>query len=115
MLCSGFALFALVDVRAARQPERHRAGRSVVTLEKRPDIVAKPPVPFLPAVADKAADLIEAGGVPGFGDQLDIGEDRVGFDVPEDRRRRHRAASSSRDRIEARSKRKPSTCISLTQ
>ena len=88
----GFALFALVYVRAPRQSEGHRTSCSVAAFEKRPDIVAKPPVPFFPAVADERADLIKAGGVPGLGDQLDIGEDGVGFDIPKDRRRRHRPA-----------------------
>src|SRR6516225_4899166 len=39
------------------------------------------------AVADKIPNLVETGRVPGLGDQLDIGEDGVGFDVPEDWRR----------------------------
>ena len=88
----GFTLFSLVNVRAPRQPERQGTDGSIIPFEEGPDIVAKPPVPFLPAVADKTADLVEAGRVPGLGDQLDIGEDRVGFDVPKDRRRCHRAA-----------------------
>ena len=64
-----------------------------VRFEKSPDVAAKSPVAFLPAVADKTADLIKSGGVPRLGIQLDIGEDGVGFDVPQDRRRCHWAAS----------------------
>src|SRR5262249_44698885 len=87
-----FALFAPVHVRASTEPEPPGAGHPIVAFEKRPEIVAEPPVPVLPAIADETADLIQPGGVPSFGDQLDIGEDRIGFDVPEDRRRSHRAA-----------------------
>ena len=72
-----FSLFSPVNVRAARQPERHRSSGSVFTLEKRSYIVAKPPVPVLPAIADKAPDLIEPGRVPGFCNQFDIGKDWI--------------------------------------
>src|SRR5437667_6677171 len=88
----GLALLVLIDVRTPGQPKSYGTGRSVNAFEKSSNVVAKFSVPFLPAIADKAADLIQAGGVPGLGDQLDIGEDRVGFDVPKDWRRRHRAA-----------------------
>ena len=36
-------------------------------------------------VAEEAADLVEPGGVPGLGDQLGAGQNRVSLDVPEDR------------------------------
>ena len=47
------------------------------------DVVAEAAVPLDPAVADEAADLVQAAGVPGLGDQLRAGQDRVGLDVPE--------------------------------
>src|SRR5262249_35098036 len=71
---------------------RQRAGRPVISLDKGANIVAELAVPFLPAIAVKTADLIKTCGIPGFGYQLDVGENRVGFDVPEDRRGRHRTA-----------------------
>src|SRR6266403_1336203 len=49
------AFFVLVYVRAPRQPESHCTGRPVVAFEKAANIVPKPPVPFLPAIADEAA------------------------------------------------------------
>src|SRR5215831_5670289 len=88
----GFALLLLVDVGAPRQPEGHRTRSAVVAFEKGPHVIAKSPIPFLPAVADKAADLIKPGSVPRFGNQLDIGENGIGLDVPKYRRRSHRAA-----------------------
>src|SRR2546423_14046175 len=79
---------------------------SVVALEKAANVVPKSPVQFLPAIADEVPDLIEAGGVPGFGNQLDIGEDGVGFDIPKNRWRRHRPAIlvTSKDRGEIKAK-----------
>ena len=59
--------------------------------------------------------LGETRRVPGLGDRLDLSQNRVRFDVPEEGGVLQRAAVRVRDRIEARSKRKPSTCISLTQ
>jgi hypothetical protein len=55
-------------------------------------VVAELAVPFLPAVADEAADLVQPGRVPGLGDQLDAGETGVRLDVPEHRRIAHRRA-----------------------
>jgi hypothetical protein len=90
MLCSASRLFVLVDIRASCQPESHCPGRPVVAFEKGPEVIAKPPVPFLPAVADEAADLIKAGGVPGSAISLTLAsENRIRFDIPKDRRRCH--------------------------
>ena len=61
-------------VGAAGQPIGQRGHGAVVALEERPDIVTKPAVPFLPAVTEERADLVQAGGVPGFGDQLGVGK-----------------------------------------
>src|SRR5215467_14516838 len=71
-------LFARVDVRTPRQAEGHARGRSIIGFKKSPAVVAEAAVPFLPAIANS--------------DQFYIGEDGIGFDVPEDRRRGHRAA-----------------------
>ena len=40
-------------------------------------VVAKAPVPLLPALADEVPDLHQAGGVPGLGDELGAGEHGV--------------------------------------
>ena len=63
-----FAFCAAIDIRAAGKAEGEGAGGATVAFEKSPDIIAKPAVPFLPTVAGELADLIEAGGVSGFGD-----------------------------------------------
>src|SRR5690349_7642645 len=71
---------------AAKRSLRQQPYRPAVAFDKAADIVAKPPVPLLPAVADKGPHLIEAGGVPRLGDQFGAGEDGIRLDVPEDRR-----------------------------
>ena len=86
------ALLVAVDVGAAEQPRGHARHRAVVALQKAPHVVAEPAVPFLPGVADEAADLIEPRGIPGLGDQLGAGQQRIRFDVPQDRRVRQRTA-----------------------
>ena len=49
------ALLVPEHVGAAGQPVRQRMDRSAVALQEGPDVVAKPAVPFLPAVADEAS------------------------------------------------------------
>jgi hypothetical protein len=53
------------------------------------DVVAEAAVPFLPGVAREGADLVKADGVPGFGDELRAGQERIRLDVPEHRRVGH--------------------------
>src|SRR5512144_113039 len=87
------AFFALIDIRASAQPKGHGPGDAIVPFEEGPDVVAKFPVPLVPAVADKRSDLVETAGIPGFRDQFHVGEDRIRLDLPEDRRRCYRAAA----------------------
>ena len=75
----------------------------------------RPAVPLLPAVADEAADLVQPGGIPRLGDELGAGEHGVGLDVPEHRGFGIGSPEGRRDTTEARSNRKPSTCIVCTQ
>src|SRR5262249_9118135 len=77
----GLAFLSAVDVGAAEQPGREMPYESVVASQEMPDVVAETAVPFLPRVADEGADLIESGGVPGFGDELRAGQQRVRLDV----------------------------------
>src|SRR5204862_5656432 len=100
------ALLALVNIGACHQPVGHGVGSAIVALQERADIVAKLPVPLLPAVANKAADLVETRSVPGFGNQLDVCENRIGLDVPENWRRCHRSSVlvSRQDRREIETK-----------
>src|SRR6185369_2440534 len=84
--------FATEDVGAGEETVREFCDCSVVALHKAAYVVTKLSVPFLPGVADKAADLIETRGVPGLGDQLRPGKHRVGLYVPDDRRVLHRSA-----------------------
>src|SRR5215472_12336447 len=56
-----FALLLLVDVGAPCQPEGQGTRRAIVAFEKGAHVIAKSPIPFLPTVADKVADLIKPG------------------------------------------------------
>src|SRR5262249_3672226 len=102
----GFAILMCIDVGTSREPTGHRADSTVVALEKSSDIVTKPAVPFLPTVSDEISDLVKTGRVPCLGDQLYVGENRIGLDVPENRRRLHRATAlvARQDRCEIEAK-----------
>src|SRR5204863_4139408 len=56
----GFALLVAVHLGAADQLVGDRCDATVFASEKTPHVVAEAAVPFLPRVADEAADLIEA-------------------------------------------------------
>src|SRR4051794_31567308 len=72
-------------VGTAEQPRGEARHGAVVTFQKAAHIVAESSVPLLPGVANEVAYLVEAGSIPRLGDQLRSGEERVGFDVPQDR------------------------------
>ena len=79
------------------------------------DAVAVFAVPFGP-YRRKVADLVAAlAHVPGLGDELDLADDGVLLNDVEKNAERRSTSCSSRARVEARSKRNPSTCISRIQ
>src|ERR1700746_889357 len=84
-----FALFMTIDLVAAKQPVRETPQRAVITAEKSPYVITKVSIPFLPAVSNKAADLVQSGGVPSFSDHLCPSEVWVRFNIQEDRGIRH--------------------------
>ena len=88
----GLAVLVAVDVRAAEEALADRADQAPVALDEGADVVAEPAVPLGPAIADEAADLVQAAGVPRLGDELRAGQRRVGLDVPQRRRVLHRLA-----------------------
>ena len=117
MLCSGSRSSLLIDVRASASAETP-AARTMPLSPLRKALTSSRNRPFhsFQLSPTKRPDLVEPGRVPGFRDQLDVGEHRVRLDVPKDRRRGHRTALLRRATgPRPRSKRKPSTCISLTQ
>src|SRR5215471_6832971 len=81
----GLTFFMTVNCGAAKQSVGKVSDRMVFPAKKTPDIVSKPPVPLLPAISNKAANLIKPSRVPGFGDELDSGKLRVRFNVPQNR------------------------------
>ena len=60
----GLAPLMAVDLGAADQAVRHARHRAWLAAEEGANVIAKPAVPLLPAVADEAADLVQAGRVP---------------------------------------------------
>ena len=63
-----------------------------VPLDEAAHIVAESAVPFLPAVANEASHLIEAGRIPCLRNQFGAGEDGIRLDIPEHRGSFERAA-----------------------
>src|ERR1700756_1738859 len=82
----GLAFLVSVDIGAAEHALRQCAHPAGVAFYKATDVVAEPAIPLLPAVADKASDLIETGGIPRLCDQFGAGENGVGLNVPKNRR-----------------------------
>src|SRR5262249_3893332 len=82
----GLPLLVAVDVGAPEEPGCDMGYHPLVALDEAPDIVSESAVPFLPAVANEASYLIESGRIPRFRDELRAGQQRIRFDIPEDRR-----------------------------
>ena len=93
-------------------PELHN--RIAIALDEAADVIAKLPVPFLPLVLPEAAYLVQAAFIPCFRNQL--GARQTGSESISQRMGGFAIGSpdSLREKTEARSKRKPSTCISET-
>ena len=112
----GQAAVGAVEVAAARDPGRDLAEQAAVAAHEAAHRVAVAAVPLGPAKAGEVADLVEAGGVPGLGDDAACGPA-----ISENSMFHSTGAwyigspSSPRASTLARSKRKPSTCISRTQ
>ena len=88
----GLALLVAVERRAADQAIGKPLDRAFLAAEEAADIVAEASVPFLPAVADEGAYLVQAGGIPRLGDELRPRQHRVRLDIPQHRRVRHHVA-----------------------
>src|SRR5271157_4147321 len=81
----------MVQVRRAEDRLTHRSGLAGLALEEPAQRVAALAVPFGPApVGRKRADLIEAAGVPRFGDELTLSKDGIEGQRFEQRRVSHR-------------------------
>src|SRR4029077_12105318 len=80
-----FAFLVAINLGAAEQPIGKGRDRTVVTTKEAADIIAEAPIPFTPLVPDEATDLIQAGRIPGFGDELGAGKRRIRVDIPEHR------------------------------
>src|ERR1700752_2107116 len=95
-------LLVPIDFVAAKEPVRERPQCPVVSAEETPNVVPEAPVPFLPAISNKAPHLVQSGGVPSFSDHFCSGENRIGLNIPEDRRDGHyvAAVTASQDRCE---------------
>src|SRR5262249_9246527 len=85
----GLTFFVTVDLWTAEQSVGKIGYRSVVSTKKTADIIAEPPVPLPPAVADEAAHLVQTSRIPGFSNELGARERWVRLDIPQYRRHRH--------------------------
>ena len=86
-----------VQVGAAAQPRRQRAGHARLAAPEAAHVVAVAAVPFRPAPAEReTADLIQARRVPRLGDQLGVGQHAVLGDHLDDRRLHQHVAHASR-------------------
>jgi len=70
----GQAAGGLVEVGTASNARGSASHQPRIAFDKAAHIVAVAPVPFAPTLAWEAADLIESGSVPGFGDGFGIGQ-----------------------------------------
>ena len=69
---------ALVEVGAAAQASGQGGDQPVFAAQEAADVIAEMTVPFRPAPPGREAPhLVEPGGVPGLGDQLGVGQDRI--------------------------------------
>ena len=69
----GFALFVPVNLGTAEESVGQPAHEALFSPKETAHIIAEAAVPFLPTVADKAADLVKAGGIPSFRNQFGSG------------------------------------------
>jgi hypothetical protein len=66
----GLPFLVSIDVGAAQQAARQVRNSAAVALEESASVVAKAAIPFMPVVANEAADLVEARRIPSFRDHL---------------------------------------------
>src|SRR5271166_6577688 len=84
---AGQAVVPFIKIGAAAQPRGKKADHAGVAAPELSYVVAIAAVPFAPAPAKrKTADLVKADRVPGFGDQLGVGEHAVFRDHLDNRR-----------------------------
>ncbi len=84
------APFMAVHFGTAEQPVGHLSDRALFTAEETAEVVAETAVPFLPGITDEATDLVQTRRVPRFRDELRASQRRVGFEIPQHGRIRHR-------------------------
>ncbi len=65
------------------RPRRHFAEQTVVTAYKAAHDVAVAPVPFTPAITREVTDLVQAGRIPGLGDDTGLAEHTGKLDIPQ--------------------------------
>jgi hypothetical protein len=73
----GASVAVLVEVAGAGQPRGQRADHVRIAPPEPPQIVAIATVPFGPAQVGERAHLVGPDRVPGLGDDLGIGQQRV--------------------------------------
>src|SRR5208337_2470645 len=79
----GLSLFVPVNLGTAEETVGQPPDEAIFPPEKTAHVIAEASVPFLPTVADETADLVKAGGIPSFRNQLGSRQNRVRLDVPQ--------------------------------
>ena len=82
---SGRPIVFLIQIWAPCDTLSKLRGGVLVALDKAADVVAKLPIPFLPLILTKAANLIKTTRIPCFRNEFCSGKDRIGVDLPNDR------------------------------
>src|SRR5580693_1796749 len=82
-------LLVTVDLGATQKSVCDTSYGTWFTTDKTANVVTEPAVPFLPAVSDKAADLIQASRIPRLGDDFSLRQRGIGINIPEHRRAGH--------------------------
>src|SRR5271168_4047149 len=82
-------LFVTIEIVAAKITVCKLAQGTSIASPETPDVVAKPSIPFFPAIADETAHLVKASGIPRFGNYLCSCKQRFGLNIPQNGRIRH--------------------------
>ena len=109
------AAIAVEDVWGSGQALSEFAYTVSVSSPEVPYVIAEPVVPFAPAVAEPAKLIAVRSEIPRLGDHLDLAQHRILTDRDLERVVLVDVMALVRSKVLTRSKRKPSTPISVTQ
>jgi hypothetical protein len=77
-----FTFFPAIYFATARNPVSETPQGAILAAKETSYIVTKAPVPLTPTISDKTAHVVEPSRIPGFGDHLCPGKNRIRLDIP---------------------------------